>query len=211
MIRCYAWKTPNGYKIPIALEELGVAWTLHPIDISKDEQFDPAFLAIAPNNKIPAIVDDDPVGGGEQAVFESGAILQYLAEKTGKLLAPSGPARWAALEWLNWQIGGLGPMLGQLGFFAVRSEEKASLAIDRFVTEGERLLGVLERRLAAVPYLAGDEFSIADIAAFTWTRATRAMLKEPLAKAIADAPATERWLATIADRPAVQRGLAVFS
>ena len=206
MIQLYGWGTPNGLKIPIMLEEIGLPYSVHRVDISKGEQFAPDFLAISPNNKIPAIVDED----NGQSLFESGAILTYLADKTGKLLAAEGPARWAATEWLHWQIGGLGPMLGQLGFFAVRSEEKAPLAITRFTEEGERLLGVLERRLAATPYLAGDDYSIADIAAFTWTRATRTFLKEPLAQAIANAPATDRWLASIEARPAVVKGLAAY-
>lgn len=206
MIRCYAWTTPNGFKIPIALEELGLEWQLQRVDIGKGEQFAPGYLAINPNNKIPAIVDEE---AGNLAVFESGAILQYLAEKTGRLLAPSGPARWAALEWLHWQVGGLGPMLGQLGFFKGHAAE-APLAFDRFTKEGERLLGVLERRLAQGAWLAGDDFSIADIAAFTWTRSSRQRLAEPLAQAIADAPATTRWLEAIEARPAVQRGLAAF-
>ncbi len=207
MIRLYGWGTPNGLKIPIMLEEVGLPYQITRVDIGKGEQFAPDFLAISPNNKIPAIVDED----NGQTLFESGAILTYLADKTGQLLAREGPARWAATEWLHWQIGGLGPMLGQLGFFAVRSEEKAPLAIQRFSEEGERLLGVLERRLAQVPFLAGDDYSIADIAAFTWTRATRSMLKEPLAKAIKDAPATDRWLAAIEARPAVVKGLAAYS
>ncbi len=207
MIRLYGWGTPNGLKIPIMLEEVGLPYRITRVDIGKGEQFAPDFLAVSPNNKIPAIVDED----NGQTLFESGAILTYLADKTGQLLAREGPARWAATEWLHWQIGGLGPMLGQLGFFAVRSEEKAPLAITHFTEEGERLLGVLERRLAQVPFLAGEEYSIADIAAFTWTRATRSMLKQPLAKAIADAPATDRWLAAIEARPAVVKGLAAYS
>ena len=209
MIRYYGWKTPNGLKIPIMLEEIGAEYEVHRVDIGKGEQFEPDFLAISPNNKIPAIVDTDGPGG-ELALFESGAILTYLADKSGRLLARSGPARWAATEWLHWQIGGLGPMLGQLGFFAVRSEEKAPLAIDRFREEGERLLGVLERRLAGHRFLAGSDYSIADIAAFTWTRAAHAMLKQPLAAAIAASPATDSWLTEVGERPAVKRGLAKF-
>ena len=212
MIRFYGWKTPNGLKIPIMLEEIGAEYEVHRVDIGKGEQFDPDFLAISPNNKIPAIVDTDAPGdgidGGGMALFESGAILTYLADKSGRLLARSGPARGAAAAGRPWQIGGLGPMLGQLGFFAVRSEEKAPLAIDRFREEGERLLGVLERRLAGHRFLAGDDYSIADIAAFTWTRAAHAMLKEPLAAALAASPATDCWLAEVGERPAGERGLA---
>ena len=168
MIELYTWGTPNGRKISIMLEEVGLAYVVHPVNIGKNEQFDPKFLAISPNNKIPAIVDAD-APGGPLSVFESGAILIYLAEKTGKLLAPSGPQRYKALEWLNWQMGGLGPMLGQLGFFAIRSPEKAPLAIQRFTEEALRLLGVMDKRLSEAPYLAGDEYSIADIACYGWS------------------------------------------
>ena len=145
MIELYTWSTPNGRKIPIMLEEVGLPYTVKPIDLGKNEQFDPAFLKISPNNKIPAIVDPDGPSG-PLTMFESGAILVYLAEKTGKLLAPSGGERYRALEWLNWQIGGMGPMFGQLGFFAIRSEEKSELAIKRFTEECARLLRVMDRR-----------------------------------------------------------------
>ena len=207
MIRVYGWTTPNGFKIPIMLEEVGLPYIVTKVDIGKGEQFAPDFLMVSPNNKIPAIRDED----NGQSLFESGAILTYLADKTGRLLARDGPARWAATEWLHWQIGGLGPMLGQLGFFAVRSEEKVAPAIARFTEEAERLLGVLERRLAAAAFLAGDAYSIADIAAFPWIRGTRTMLKEPLAGALATSPATDRWLAAISARPAVVRGLAAYA
>jgi GSH-dependent disulfide-bond oxidoreductase len=208
MIHLYTWTTPNGRKVSIALEELGLAYDVHPINIGKDEQFAPEFLKIAPNNKIPAIIDDEG-RGGKLSIFESGAILIYLAEKTGRLLAPSGPARYRALEWLNWQMGGIGPMLGQLGFFAVRSKEKAPLAIERFTTEAGRLLGVMEGRLREAPYLAGDEYTIADIACYAWTLAATTFLKEPLAEAWRDKPSIERWLKAVGDRPAVKRGMAV--
>ncbi len=208
MIQLYTWGTPNGRKASIALEELGLPYTVHPIDISKDQQFGPEFLKIAPNNKIPAIVDDD-AQGGPLAIFESGAILVYLAEKTGKLLAPSGPQRYAALEWLNWQMGGLGPMLGQLGFFGVRSKEKAPLAIERFTTESGRLLGVMEGRLAAVPYLGGQDYSIADISSYAWTLAATTFLKDALGPHLDDKPAIRAWLARVGERPAVQRGMTV--
>ena len=212
MIHLYTWKTPNGRKIPIMLEEIGMPYQVHPIDISKDEQFAAAFLKIAPNNKIPAIVDDAVVAttadGGPLAIFESGAILTYLAETSGKLLAPSGPARFKTLEWLHWQVGGLGPMLGQLGFF-VRAEEKSSLAIDRFAKEAGRLLGVVERRLSEAPYLAGDDYSIADIACYPWLVGATTALREPLAKSLQDKPALHRWLATVGARPAVVTGMQV--
>lgn len=208
MIQLYTWSTPNGRKVPICLEELGLPYQVHPINIGKKEQFSPEFLKIAPNNKIPAIVDEE-AEGGPLTLFESGAILTYLAEKTGRLLAPSGPARFKALEWLHWQIGGTGPMLGQLGFFALRAPEKSRIAIDRFTTEAGRLLDVLEHRLAAVPYLAGEDYSIADIANYTWTYAATTFLKDVLKDHLANKPSIDRWLKTVGERPAVQRGMAV--
>ncbi len=187
-------------------------YEVHPIDISKDEQFAADFLRIAPNNKIPAIVDDAVVDetaiGAPLAIFESGAILTYLAEKSGKLLAPSGPARFKTLAWLHWQIGGLGPMLGQLGFF-VRAEEKSSVAIERFTKEADRLLSVMERRLSEAPHLAGDDYSIADIACYPWVVAATTALKEPLVNSLQHKPALHRWLATVGARPAVVNGMQV--
>jgi GST-like protein len=208
MLDLYTWNTPNGRKVPILLEELGVPFRTHFVDIGKNEQLKPEFLAISPNNKIPALVDDE-ADGGKLSIFESGAILTYLADKHGRFLAPSGAARWKATEWLHWQIGSLGPMLGQLGFFVVRSAEKAPLAIQRFTEEGDRLLGVLNRRLEAAPYLAGDEYSIADIASYPWTLAATTFLKEPLAATLERTPAIHRWLATIGERPAVKRAMAL--
>ncbi len=208
MITLYTWTTPNGRKIPIALEELGLPYEVVPVNIGKDEQFKPEFLALAPNNKIPAIVDHD-AEGGPLPIFESGAILIYLAEKTGQLLAPSGFARYKALEWLNWQMGGLGPMLGQLGFFAVRSEEKAPLAIKRFTDEADRLLEVMNRRLFEAPYLAGEDYSIADIAAYPWTLAATTFLKEPLAESLPGKSYVHAWLKAVGERPAVQRGMQI--
>ena len=150
MIELYTWTTPNGRKVPIMLEEVGLPYNVHPINLGKGEQHDPAFLKISPNNKIPAIVDTEGPGG-PLSIFESGAILIYLAEKTGRLLASHGAERYRTLEWLNWQIGGIGPVFGQLGFFAIRSEEKSPLAIKRFTDESERLIGVIDRRLAGMP------------------------------------------------------------
>jgi GSH-dependent disulfide-bond oxidoreductase len=210
MITVHTWKTPNGRKVPIMLEEVGLPYEVRSVDIGKDEQFAPDFLRISPNNKIPAIVDDDAGGNGEPlAVFESGAILTYLAEKTGRFLAPSGPDRYKALEWLHWQIGGLGPMLGQLGFFAVRSDEKVPPAILRFTEEADRLLGVMERRLAHSPYLAGGDYTIADIAAYPWTVAAATFLKEALAESLAGKPSVHKWLERVGERPAVRRGMKV--
>jgi GST-like protein len=208
MVTLYTWTTPNGRKISIMLEELGLPYEVRPVNVAQGEQFTPEFLAIAPNNKIPAIVDHG-AAGGPLAIFESGAILTYLAEKTGRFLASAGPARYKALEWLHWQMGGLGPMLGQLGFFAVRSEEKAPLAISRFTEEADRLLRVMERRLTQVPYLAGNDYSIADIACYGWTIAATTFLKDPLATSLATKPALHRWLETVGERPAVQRGMQV--
>jgi GST-like protein len=207
MIDLYTWTTPNGRKIPIALEELGLEYRVHPVDICQNQQFAPDFLAISPNNKIPAIVDQD-APDGPQSVFESGAILVYLAEKTGKLLAASGPARVAALEWAFWQVGGLGPMAGQLGYFALRAPEPIELAIDRFADEVRRLLGVMEGRLERVPYLAGDEYSIADIACFAWTLAALETL-EKIQPDRPPLPAVRAWLERVGERAAVRRGMAV--
>lgn len=212
MIDLYTWTTPNGRKASIMLEELGLPYAVHPVDLSKNQQFAPTFLAISPNNKIPAIVDteaDGLPGGGPLAIFESGAILVYLADKTGKLLAASGPDRWTALEWTFWQVGGLGPMVGQFNYFAVRAEEKVPPAIERFRDEVLRLLGVMDRRLSNRPFLAGQNYSIADIAAYSWTKAAL----EALAKVEPDrdpgVPAVQAWLETVGERPAVQRGMAV--
>jgi GST-like protein len=208
MLVLHSWTTPNGRKVPILLEELGLAYEVHFVDISKGEQFEADFLSIAPNNKVPALVDYG-AEDGPLSIFESGAILTYLADKHHRFLAPHGHARWKALEWLYWQVGGLGPMLGQLGFFAVRSKEKAPLAIDRFLEEAGRLLGVLDRRLEEAPYLAGDDYTIADIAAYPWMVAAATVQKDVLAGHLAGKQGIARWMAEIGARPAVQRGMAV--
>ena len=205
MIDLYTWKTPNGRKVSIALEELGLPYAVHPVDISKREQFEPDFLLKSPNNKIPAIVDGD----AGITIFESGAILTYLGEKTGQLLPASGAARFEVLEWLHWQIGGLGPMLGQFGFFGVMSKDKVPPAIERFATEVERLLGVAERRLAASAFLGGSEYSIADIAAYPWLQAAHTMMRDALGERLANKPALGEWLARVGERPAVQAGMKV--
>lgn len=212
MINLYTWSTPNGRKISIMLEEIDLPYQVHPVDLGANEQSAPSFLSISPNNKIPAIVDDsviDPTTGAPLSIFESGAILTYLAETSGKLLATSGPAKFSALAWLHWQIGGLGPMLGQLGFFT-RSAEVMPIAIERYTSEVDRLLGVLERRLSKSPFLAGEEYTIADISSFTWTLAATTMLKEPLAASLKSKPHLHQWLATIGERSAVVRGLQVL-
>lgn len=208
MIDLYTWTTPNGRKVPIALEELGLEYTVHPVDIGQNQQFAPDFLRISPNNKIPAIVDHD-APDGPQSVFESGAILVYLAEKTGKLLAASGPDRVAALEWTFWQVGGLGPMAGQLGYFALRAPEPIELAIDRFADEVRRLLGVMEGRLEMVPYLAGADYSIADIACFPWTKAALETL-EKIQPDRPPLPAVRAWLERVGERRAVRKGMDVL-
>jgi GST-like protein len=210
MITLYTWTTPNGRKISIMLEELGIPYQIRTVNIGQNEQFSPEFLKVSPNNKIPAIVDDAPLGGGAPlAIFESGAILTYLAEKHDQFLAPSGAARYKALEWLNWQMGGLGPMLGQLGFFAVRSTEKSGLAIQRFTEESDRLLTVLDRQLAQSTYVAGEAYSIADIVIYPWVYAATTFLGEVLQDSLVHKPHVQRWLLLIGSRPAVQRGMQV--
>lgn len=208
MINLYTWATPNGRKISIMLEELGVAYAVSPVDLGKQEQFSAHFSAISPNHKIPAIIDTEP-GQEPVVIFESGAILTYLAEKYGRFLAPHGQARYTAFEWLHWQTSGLGPMLGQLGFFAVRSQEKAPLAIARFTEEADRLLTVMDKQLQTNTYLAGDEYSIADIASYTWTLAATTYMKEVLKDSLATKPALQRWLNVVGERPAVQRGMQI--
>ena len=209
MIQLYTWKTPNGRKPAIMLEEVALPYRVYAVDLTKDQQFDPSFLAISPNNKIPAIVDEEE-GRAAQPLFESGAILSYLAEKTGMLLPAPGPARWAVYEWLYWSIGGIGPMLGQLNFFAVRSSDKAPLAIDRFRTEGEHLLRVLETRLSKQPFIGGAAYSIADIASYPWVEAARVGMAEPLGKVFASSPAIADWLARVGERPAVKKGMRIL-
>ena len=208
MITLYTAATPNGRKAPIMLEEVGLDYRVKPVDLAKNEQFDPQFLAISPNNKIPAIVDED-APGGPLAIFESGAILVYLAEKTGQLLPASGPGRYKTLEWTFWQVGGLGPMLGQLGFFAGRSKTKPPEAIERFTEEAARLFSVMDSQLARSAYLAGDDYSIADIASYAWTFAASTMIKQAAPAAWGDNPNIDRWLKTVGERPAVVKGMAV--
>jgi len=205
MIELYAWPTPNGFKISIMLEEVGLPYTVHPIDIAKGDQFEPEFLRISPNNKIPAIVDPEGSGGHSISVFESGAILIYLAEKSGKLLPREGAGRYAALEWLMFQMGGIGPMLGQAHHFRIYAPEPIQYAIDRYANEANRLYGVLDRRLGDHEFVAGD-YSIADIATMPWLR-----FPERQGVDIAEYPNVMRWRDAIAVRPAVQRGLALLA
>ncbi len=196
MIDFYTWSTPNGRKVSIMLEETGLDYKAHAIDISKDEQFAPEFLKIAPNNRIPAIVDND----NGLSLFESGAILQYLAQKTGKFWPAEGEAHWRVTEWLMWQMGGVGPMLGQVHHFVKFNKGKAPYAEERYFKEANRLYGVLDRRLGEVEYMAG-EYSIADMATWPWISRF-----EWQGIDLAGYSNVKRWYEAIAARPAVQRG-----
>ena len=208
MIQFYTYTTPNGRKISIMLEELGIPYQVNVVNISNGEQFEADFLKVSPNNKIPAIVDE---GANGLAVFESGAILTYLAETYGQFLPASGEARYKTLEWLHWQIGGVGPMFGQLGYFTVYAKEKIPQAIARYTSEAERLLAVMDRRLTDNAYLAGEAYSIADMAAYPWVvnACEGAFLGASLGAILAEKPAVLRWLGDVGARPAVQRGMAV--
>ena len=203
MIDLYYWTTPNGHKITMFLEETGLDYAIKPVNIGKGEQFDPAFLRIAPNNRIPAIVDRAPADGGEPiSVFESGAILLYLAGKTGKLIPADLRGQVKALEWLMWQMGGLGPMAGQNHHFANYAPEKIPYAIERYVKETSRLYGVLNKRLQGREYIVGDAYSIADIACYPW------IVPERQRQNIDDFPHLKRWQAQIRARPATARAYA---
>jgi GSH-dependent disulfide-bond oxidoreductase len=199
----YYWPTPNGWKISIMLEECELPYRVHSINIGKGEQFAPEFLAVSPNNKIPAIVDPAGPGGAPISVFESGAILQYLGRKTGRLYPSDERARVAVDEWLFWQMGGFGPMLGQTHHFRIYAPETIPYAVDRYTNETNRLYGVLNKRLSEGEFVAGD-YSIADIAILGWAK-----LWERQGQDIAEFPHVKRWLDTLLARPAVQRGLAV--
>jgi GST-like protein len=202
MIDLHFWPTPNGFKITIMLEECAVPYRLVPVNISTGEQFRPEFLAISPNNRMPAIVDHD-APGGPLSIFESGAILVYLAEKTGRFLAAQPRGRYDTLQWLFWQMAGLGPMSGQAGHFLNYAQEQVPYAIDRYTREVNRLYGVMERRLQDRDYLAG-EYSIADMACWPWVRPWQRYRQD-----LAEFPHLARWFAAIGERPAVQRGIAV--
>lgn len=206
MIDVYSWPTPNGHKIHIMLEECGLPYRAIPVDISAGDQFKPEFLAISPNNKIPAIVDADGPGGKPIALFESGAILVYLASKVNRFLGNSDREKFETLQWLMFQMGGLGPMLGQAHHFRIYAPEKIEYAYNRYTNEAHRLYNVLEKRLSHSSFLASDEYSIADIACFPWTRsaANQGIQWDEF-------PRTKKWFDTINDRPAVQRGLQVLA
>ncbi|WP_107331083.1 glutathione binding-like protein [Metapseudomonas otitidis] len=201
MIDLYYWTTPNGHKITLFLEETGLPYRIYPINIGKDEQFQPHFLKIAPNNRIPAIVDNEPADGGEPlSLFESGAILLYLAEKTGRFIPQDLRGRQEALQWLFWQMGGLGPMAGQNHHFNRFAPEKVPYAIQRYVKETARLYGVLDRRLADRAFVAGDDYSIADMAIYPWI-VPHAYQEQDLD----DFPHVKRWFQAIQARPATVR------
>ena len=205
MIDVYNWPTSNGRKIHIMLEETGLPFRLHPVNIRKKEQFRPEFLAISPNNKIPAIVDQDGPGGQPLSIFESGAILIYLAEKSGRFLPSAGAARFKVLEWIFFQVGGIGPGFGTANHFRSHETESTGYAAERATKEAARLMRVLETRLAEEEFLGGD-YSIADIATFPWLETVqRQGLK------MSDHPHVERWFKAVAARPAVQRGLAIMA
>jgi GSH-dependent disulfide-bond oxidoreductase len=205
MIDLYYWPTPNGHKVTIFLEETGLEYRVVPINIRKGEQFAPEFLKISPNNRMPAIVDSDGPGGKPYSLFESGAILLYLAEKTGKLMPAEMGARYRVVEWLMFQAN-VGPMLGQAGHFRNAAPEKIPYAIERYTNESRRLFNVLDKRLAANPYLAGD-YSIADIATYPWVVA--ALKAQP--EQLDTRPHLKRWIDALAARPAVQKGMAVMA
>jgi GST-like protein len=204
-IDLYYWPTPNGWKITIMLEECGLPYTVHPVNIGKGDQFKPEFLAISPNNRMPAIVDPDGPDGQPISVFESGAILQYLGRKTGRFYPKDERGRVEVEQWLFWQMGGFGPMLGQTHHFRIYAPEQVPYAIARYTNEANRLYGVLNRRLAEREYVAG-EYSIADMAIIGWAK-----MWERQGQTIEDFPNVKRWLDTMLARPAVERGLKVSS
>jgi GST-like protein len=203
MIDLYTWTTPNGRKVSIMLEELGLPYRVFPINIGKDDQFKPEFVKISPNSKIPAIVDPEGPGGQPLAMMESGAILIYLADKTGKLLAKSGRARYDALQWLMFQMGGVGPMFGQTHHFLRAAKEPVPYAIERYTRETRRLYGVLNDHLKDHAFLA-DEYSIADIATYPWVSRHEWHKVD-----LNDFPHVKRWFDAISARPAVQKGMNV--
>ncbi len=205
MIDLYYWTTPSGHKISLFLEEAGLPYNLHPINISQGEQFQPHFLKIAPNNRIPAIVDHQPADGGEPlSLFESGAILLYLAEKTGQFLPKDLRGRQTALQWLFWQMGGLGPMAGQNHHFSQFAPEKIPYAIKRYIDETARLYGVLNKQLADNEFVAGSEYSIADMAIYPWIVSHKWQSQN-----LEDFPHVQRWFNHIKDRPATVKAYAL--
>ena len=206
MIEVYSWPTPNGHKIHIMLEECGLAYRAHPVDIGAGDQFKPEFLAISPNNKIPAITDPEGPDGQPISLFESGAILLYLAGKTGRFLAADTRGKYEVLQWLMFQMGGVGPMLGQAHHFRIYAPEKIPYAIERYTNEAKRLYGVMNKRLAKSRYLGGPDYSIADIAVFPWLRSWKNQGID-----WDDHPHLKGWFDEIAARPAVKRGVEVLA
>jgi GSH-dependent disulfide-bond oxidoreductase len=210
MIQVYSWPTPNGHKVHIMLEECGLRlgrdWQVHPINIGQGDQFNPEFLKISPNNKIPALVD--PVGpdGKPISLFESGAILLYLAAKSGKLLPRSDRKKFETLQWLMFQMGGVGPMLGQAHHFRIYAPEKIDYAYDRYTNEAKRLYGVMNKELESHNFIAGNQYTVADVAVFPWLRSWQNQGIE-----WADYPALKAWFDRVGARPAVQRGVAVLA
>ena len=206
MIEVYSWATPNGHKVHVMLEECGLEYRAIPVNIGAGDQFAPEFLAISPNNKIPAIVDPDGPDGQPISLFESGAILLYLAAKTGRFLPTDLRARWRVLEWLMFQMGSVGPMLGQTHHFRLYAPEKLPYAIARYSNEAKRIYGVLDKRLDGREWVASDDYSIADIAIFPWLRSWQNQGID-----WADFPHLKRWFDRVAARPAVQRGVEVLA
>ena len=206
MIKLFSWPTPNGHKCHIMLEECGLPYTAKPIDIGKGDQFTADFLRISPNNKIPALIDSDGPDGKPIALFESGAILQYLADKTGRFGGDTARQKYTVLQWLMFQMGGFGPMLGQAHHFRIYAPEPVPYAIERYTNEAKRLYGVIDKQLGQSAYLAGDEYSIADIAVFPWTRSWQNQGID-----LEDFKNVKRWFDAINKRPSVQRGVKVLA
>jgi GST-like protein len=206
MIDVYTWPTPNGHKVHIMLEETGLDYRVHAINIRNGDQFKPHFLSVSPNNRIPAIVDRQGPDGEPLSLFESGAILLYLASKSGKFLPADISERWTCVQWLMWQMGGLGPMMGQANHFRRYAKDKIEYAIDRYTNEANRLTGVLDKRLGESEYVACDDYSIADMSIFPWLRGA-----ENRGVVIAEYPNVKRWFNAINERPAVQRGFQVLA
>ncbi|MDB5998987.1 MAG: glutathione S-transferase [Rhizobacter sp.] len=206
MIEVYSWATPNGHKVHIMLEECGLAYKVFPVDIGKGDQFKKKFLSISPNNRIPAIVDTDGPDGKPMSLFESGAILLYLAGKTGRFLPEDTVGKYQTLQWLMFQMGGVGPMLGQAHHFRMYAPEKIEYGINRYTNEAKRLYGVMDTQLSKHAFIAGSDYSIADIAIFPWLRSWQNQ-----GIAWADFPHVKRWFDGIAQRPAVQRGVDVLA
>jgi GST-like protein len=206
MIDLYSWATPNGHKIHIMLEECGLSYRAHPVDIGQGEQFTPEFLGVSPNNKIPAMTDSDGPDGKPISLFESGAMLVYLAGKTGRFLGKTDRERYNTLQWLMFQMGGVGPMLGQTHHFRNYAPEKIDYAINRYTNETRRLYGVMDKQLGKATYMAGRAYTIADMAIWPWLRNWQGQGQN-----MADHPNLKRWYEQIGNRPAVQRGVKVLA